>query len=241
MYYSWFKEYRHTLTKSSCFLSTCTNPSFGWEGQSRSEGKSVKTVALILPSDMTGTLSLMCERPPLCVSVEHWKTSICRHSLPKSKINLWFLRPHWKNQKSVQKRGFSSIMNSPLEKSNQPMILQKSMLGGGFKHFLFSPRNPGKMIQFDVHIFFKWGWNQPPTRCSLKPLCKRSYCWWFRNPAVPLTSWGKGSWNPIIYSSGKEDGTVPVCKDPLLNYLLVFVPCILTWLALTLPEKSCCW
>ena len=36
------------------------------------------------------------------------------------------------------------------------MILQKSMLGGGFKHFLFSPRNPGKMIQFDVHIFFKW-------------------------------------------------------------------------------------
>ena len=26
-------------------------------------------------------------------------------------------------------------------------------LGGGFKHFLFSPRIPGEMIQFDEHIF----------------------------------------------------------------------------------------
>ena len=26
-------------------------------------------------------------------------------------------------------------------------------LGGGFNDFLFSPRNPGEMIQFDEHIF----------------------------------------------------------------------------------------
>ena len=29
---------------------------------------------------------------------------------------------------------------------------QTNLLGGGFKHFLFSPL-PGEMIQFDEHIF----------------------------------------------------------------------------------------
>ena len=35
-------------------------------------------------------------------------------------------------------------------------------LGGGFKHFLFSPRNPGEMIQFNEYV--SNGLVQPPTR-----------------------------------------------------------------------------
>ena len=37
-------------------------------------------------------------------------------------------------------------------------------LGGGFKYFVFSPRNPGEMIQFDEHIF-QMGWfnHQPES------------------------------------------------------------------------------
>ena len=37
-------------------------------------------------------------------------------------------------------------------------------LGGGFKHFLFSPRNPGEMFQFDQFIFLTNGLVQPPIR-----------------------------------------------------------------------------
>ena len=33
-----------------------------------------------------------------------------------------------------------------------------------------------------------------PSECGWEI---QSYCWWFRNRA--FTSWGKGSWNPIIY------------------------------------------
>ena len=29
-------------------------------------------------------------------------------------------------------------------------------LGGGFKYFLFSPRNLAAMMQFDLRIFFRW-------------------------------------------------------------------------------------
>ena len=32
----------------------------------------------------------------------------------------------------------------------------KQQLGGGFKHFLFSPRSLGKWSNFDLRIFFKW-------------------------------------------------------------------------------------
>ena len=35
------------------------------------------------------------------------------------------------------------------------------------KYFLFSPRTPGEMIQFDEHICFKWV-VQPPTRLLLQ-------------------------------------------------------------------------
>ena len=35
--------------------------------------------------------------------------------------------------------------------------MKKIDLGGDFKYFLFSPRNPGEMIQFDEHIF-QMGW-----------------------------------------------------------------------------------
>ncbi len=35
--------------------------------------------------------------------------------------------------------------------------LEGKELGGHFKYFLFSPRKPGEMIQFDDHIFqMKW-------------------------------------------------------------------------------------
>ena len=40
----------------------------------------------------------------------------------------------------------------------KPIVLQGSLLGGGFKHFLFSPRNAGEMIRFDDHIV-QMGWN----------------------------------------------------------------------------------
>ena len=40
---------------------------------------------------------------------------------------------------------------------NIPLTRFEQQLGGGFKHFLFSPL-PGKMIQFDEHIF-QLGWN----------------------------------------------------------------------------------
>ena len=47
----------------------------------------------------------------------------------------------------------------------------QQFLVGGFKYFVFSPRNPGEMIQFDDHIF-QVGW-KPPTRfiCRLKLPC----------------------------------------------------------------------
>ena len=35
------------------------------------------------------------------------------------------------------------------------------------KYFVFSPRTPGEMIQFDEHICFKWV-VQPPTRLLLQ-------------------------------------------------------------------------
>ena len=33
-------------------------------------------------------------------------------------------------------------------------------LGGGFKDFLFSPHNPGEIVQCDVRIFFQMGWGK---------------------------------------------------------------------------------
>ena len=43
------------------------------------------------------------------------------------------------------------------DEGDPPEIYKNGTLAGGLKHFLFSPRNPGKMIQFDEHIF-QTGW-----------------------------------------------------------------------------------
>jgi len=46
--------------------------------------------------------------------------------------------------------------------------LVETNLGGGFKYFLFSSQ-PGKMIQFDDHIFqMDWFNHQPPPRNGRK-------------------------------------------------------------------------
>ena len=58
-------------------------------------------------------------------------------------------------------------------------------LGGGFKHLLFFTL-PGKMIQFDLRIFFKMGWFQPSTRCECQkiPLASPRHCPHFRCPCL---------------------------------------------------------
>ena len=43
------------------------------------------------------------------------------------------------------------------------------ILGGGFKHLLFSTL-PGEVNQFDEPIYFSIGLVQPPTRISLHSL-----------------------------------------------------------------------
>ena len=42
--------------------------------------------------------------------------------------------------------------------------LEKDILGGGFKYFLFSPL-PGEMIQFDEHIFQRGWFNHHLALC----------------------------------------------------------------------------
>jgi len=43
------------------------------------------------------------------------------------------------------------------------------MLGVGFKHFLIFTTNPGKIIQFDLRIFFRWVGENPPKPHGISP------------------------------------------------------------------------
>ena len=57
---------------------------------------------------------------------------------------------------SPPKNGVKSNFESPNFQGSRPF---RGLLGGGFKHFLFSPRTLGKnFTHFDLRIFFRWGW-----------------------------------------------------------------------------------
>ena len=93
---------------------------------------------------------------------------------------IWFPIP-WRSRDS-----FSRKKNLRWFAANQkPKEQQK--LGGGFKHFLFSTRNPGEMESnlTNVHIF-QMGWRKTTNQKSLPSISSKPY--------EPQTSWPKLSW-----------------------------------------------
>ena len=54
-------------------------------------------------------------------------------------------------------QGYPTKLVKVAGEGDAPWSTQMTHWGRGLKHFLFSPRNPGKMIQFDEHIF-QTGW-----------------------------------------------------------------------------------
>jgi len=58
------------------------------------------------------------------------------------------------------------------------------ILGGGFKHFIFSTRIPGEMIHFDE--YFSNGLVQPPTRIADSPKKKSPL---LENPEKVILNW----------------------------------------------------
>ena len=78
--------------------------------------------------------------------------------LPREKVasetGSWLLRGHKPASWNGGKR--SKVYLPTTLKINQTVGKQTlTSLGGGFNHFLFSPL-PGRMMQFDYIIFFKW-------------------------------------------------------------------------------------
>ena len=95
----------------------------------------------------------------------HRETLTCQfpntkqHPLTPQKPNMtgWKIHHEWRCISYWNIRGFSSSSFV----SFQGCV---TLLGGGFKYFLFSSRSLGKnFTHFDLRIFFKWVGEKPPT------------------------------------------------------------------------------